>query len=364
MRRFLILLVFLTLVFGFIMPGTLNCQTIANPEEEYNRIRTEAFQGNYAVAETDARRLVNQYPSYGDARILLGRIHAWQGEYDVAAAVIDTLLMTDPDNEDALAARSDIKRWARYPADTVLSPPTDVRLSYSFDTYSEPDLRFWQMIKADAGNRFSWGTAMAGINIGNVHLGDPLTVKATEWQAEAEAWPQITQEVYAYLSYAYSPGIYFPKHRAAVEVWQTLPAGFAVSAGLNYYHFDRDIFIAGFSGEKYLGDYWLSAKAYFYFKNVGVTTSFYLNARRYFNKTDYLQVTLGTGTAPDEPFDIIADLERLSSHSVRLAYVDRITTNWSVRLGAGYSYEEYAEGSYRNRFEGLVGLIYAFRLKQ
>jgi len=90
----------------------------------------------------------------------------------------------------------------------------------------------------------------------------------------------------------------------------------------------------------------------------------YINARRYFNRTDYLQVTLGTGTAPDEPFDIIADLERLSSYSIRFGYFDKITSQWSIRAGVGYSYEEHAEGSYRSRLEGIAGLIYAIKMKK
>ena len=62
---------------------------------------------------------------------------------------------------------------------------------------------------------------------------------------------------------------YFPTHRAAVELWQILPAGWAVSGGLNYYYFDRNIFIALASVEKYLGKYWFSGKCYVYFKDGG-----------------------------------------------------------------------------------------------
>ena len=33
-----------------------------------------AFDGKYTQAAIDARKLVNAFPTYGDARILLGRI--------------------------------------------------------------------------------------------------------------------------------------------------------------------------------------------------------------------------------------------------------------------------------------------------
>jgi len=330
-----------------------------NPETEYLRIRTMAFDGDYASAAAAARKLVNAYPTYGDARILLGRILAWQKDYEQAAAVIDTLLMTEPDNADALSARKDISLWSK-----VNTPvATDLRAGYYFDTFSEPYNRFWQVFSAGAGHRFKWGPAAAGVNIGNLHINGDTPVTATEYQIEAEAYPRLSNKNYAYLAYAYSPGTYFPTHRAAVELWQVLPAGWAVSAGLNYYYFDRNIFIALASVEKYIGKYWLSGKCYIYFKDDGPTTSFYFNARRYFNDIDYLQLTLGTGTAPDEPFDIQSDIMRLSANSVRLTYYGRVSRRLFIRVGAGYSREEYEESVLRNRFEGNLNLIYAIKMK-
>ncbi|NMC38320.1 MAG: YaiO family outer membrane beta-barrel protein [Bacteroidales bacterium] len=334
-------------------------QEPADPEQEYQRIRATAFRGNYEEAGMAAWKLLKAYPSYGDARVLLARILAWQKKYDEAEAVIDTLLAKEPQNADALEARRDITLWSK--ANTPVS--TDLRAGYSFDYFNVPYYRFWQVFRAGAGHRFSWGTAAAYINLGNITLGEDPVVHATEPQFEAEAYPVLSRKNYAYLDYAYSPGSYFPTHRAAVELWQILPAGWAVSAGLNYYYFDRDIFIALVSVEKYIKKYWFSGKCYVYFKDNGPTTSFYLNARRYSNDTDYLQLTLGTGTAPDEPFDIQSDLMRLSANSIRLAYNFSLTNKLVVRVGAGYSREEYEESMYRDRFEGNINMIYAIKMK-
>jgi YaiO family outer membrane protein len=290
---------------------------------------------------------------------LLGRILAWQKNYKEAAAVIDTLLLTEPDNKDALSARRDITLWSKENSPVA----TDLRAGYFFDTFSEPYSRFWQVFKAGAGHRFNWGPASAGINVGNITIGDPSTLHATELQFEIEAYPRLTNKNYAYVSYAYSPGSYFPKHRAAIELWQVLPAGWAISAGLNYYYFDRNIYIATASVEKYLGKYWFSVRGFVYFKDEGPTTSIYLNARRYFNDKDYLQITLGTGTAPDEPFDIKSSLMRLKANSIRLAYNVSISSRLVMRLNAGYSREEYAMAAWRNRFEGGVNFIYALKMK-
>jgi len=83
----------------------VNAQEKISAESEYSRIREVAFKGDFSVAEADARKLVKAFPEYGDARILLGRILAWQKKYAEASAVIDTLLVTDPDNSDALSAK-------------------------------------------------------------------------------------------------------------------------------------------------------------------------------------------------------------------------------------------------------------------
>jgi YaiO family outer membrane protein len=359
MIRYTILSVTVLILSCLIIPTDLFSQQTNDPEAEYLRIRSVAFQGDYKAAAADARKLVNEYPEYGDARILLSRILAWQKDYKQALSVIDTLLVTDPENADALSVKKDISLWSK--ESTPVS--TDIRAGYSFDSFSEPYSRFWQVFKIGAGHKFSFGPAAAGLNIGNANIRDTSAINKTEVQFEAEAWPTISSKNYAYLAYAYSPGIYFPRHRAALEVWQMLPAGWAVSAGLNYYYFNRNIFIAGLSVEKYISKYWFSVKGFFYFKDQGITTSFYLNARRYFNDTDYLQAGIGTGTAPDEPFDVQTDVMRLSAYSCRLAYNVSLTHKITMRAGAGYSREEYSENSWRNRFEGNISLIYALKMK-
>ena len=356
--RAILIIIFLTLT-RLLVSVPLFSQEFTDPEAEYSRIRTMAFEGKLDSAATDARKLVNSFPSYGDARILLGRILAWKKDYTNAAAVIDTLLMTEPDNTDALSAKRDILTWSK--DNNPVS--TGIRAGYLFDTFSDPYNRYWQVFNAGAEHRFNWGLAAAGINIGNAIIGEPNPDNATEWQIEAEAYPKLSAKNYAYLAYAYSPGDYFPGHRAALEVWQILPAGWAVSAGGNYYYFNRNIFIALASVEKYLGRYWLSLRAYLYFKDNGVTTSGYFNIRRYFTDVNFLQLTLGAGTAPDEPFDIQTDLMRLSAYSARLTYNVSLTPKLMMRIGTGYSYEEYAEDIWRNRFEGNVNFTYAIKMK-
>jgi YaiO family outer membrane protein len=359
MRRYFLLYSICLIIAGLSPSLPAFSQKTVDPETEYLRIRTIAFSGDYGTAATEARKLVNAFPSYGDARILLGRILAWQKDYANAAKVIDTLLLTEPHNKDALSAKRDISLWSN--ENSPVS--TDLRAGYFFDTFSEPYSRFWQVFKAGAGHKFNWGPASAGVNVGNLIIGDPSPLSATELQFEADAYPRLSNKNYAYLAYAYSPGVYFPRHRASIELWQILPAGWAVSAGMNYYYFDRSFFIALASVEKYIGKYWLSVKGFVYFKDHGPTSSFNLNVRRYFNDKNYFQVTLGTGTAPDEPFDLQTNLMRFRANSIRLAYNVSLTPKLVMRLNGGYSREEYADAIWRNRFEGGINLTYAIKMK-
>src|SRR5512133_1769714 len=347
---------FLLIFSGLTAPVTLYAQGKTNPETEYLRIKTIAFEGRYAEAEAAARQLVGTFPKYGDARILLGRILGWQKKYDEALAELDTVLISEPANSDALSAKQDINSWSR-----GNNPgKNEIRTGYYFDTFTLPYKRFWQIFSASAAHRFNWGKGSAGINFGRMNTQGR---HYNNLQYEVEAWPVLSAKNYAYLEYAYSPDEYFPRHRASVEIWQVLPAGWAISGGLNYYYFNRSVFIASLSAEKYIDKYWMSAKGYLCFKQNGVSPSVYLNFRRYFGDTDFLQTTLGLGTAPDEPWDIQTDLSRYSAYSLRLTYNVSLLPQIGLRLGGGYSREEYLDNLWRNRFEGGISLIYFIRSK-
>ena len=91
-------------------------------------------------------------------------------------AVIDTVLMKEPDNADALSVKRDIMQWSK--GSTPVA--TDIRAGYSFDAFSEPYNRFWQVLNVGAGHRFGWGPAVAGINIGNVTFRGYMAPEAIE----------------------------------------------------------------------------------------------------------------------------------------------------------------------------------------
>ena len=279
MYKFSFLHLLLVVSVSLLLNFPIYSQTITDPEIEYSRIRSLAYDGKLLEAETAAVELLDSFPAYGDAWILLARIYGWQQKYDPAIIILDSLIKNEPDNSDALEARIDLALWsgdnslAVEMADSILASDstnsiilekrnralaaqeandtsgitlvqtedsleyvtpgkiktndlehtgkTDLRAGYYFDTFTKPYNRFWQVFQAGASRLFPFGRVLAGVNVGNLHADtDPVT-RATELQFEAEAYPKISQSDYAWLAYAYSPGNYFPNHRICAEYWHT-----------------------------------------------------------------------------------------------------------------------------------------------
>lgn len=377
--------ILLIILFVSAVISTGNAQTIeSNPELLYDSIRVIALDGRLPEAEVMARNLVENHNGYGDAVVLLARIIAWQERYAEAVEILDSLIVRQPEHADARDARETIREWmdgaaAIQESDTVLTREgrqesdikaagmesdtafrgVDLYTGYSFDTFEKPYQRFWQIFSMGAIYPTAKGPLLGGVNFGNLRS-DQLTGESeTGIQIQAEYWPKTGEKGYAWIAWAYSPFRYFPQHRISAEYWHSLSKGWVVSAGASYYYFDRNIFIPAFSVEKYLGKFWFSGKTYVHLKDAGNTASFFLTARRYLNDFDYLQLTAGAGTAPDEPYDIAADLDRQGAIAFKAAVNKGLGSQLAVKAGMGYSREEYTGNLKRNRFEGFVTLTYS-----
>src|SRR4030042_4834764 len=131
-------------------------QKFTDPEAEYLRIRSLAFDGKLPEAESAVIELLDSLPSYGDAWILRARIYGWQQKYEPAIAILDSMILIEPDNTDALEARRDLALWSNenqlvaedslagiqpgiIPAtDLEKTRKTDLRAGYYFDTFRQP----------------------------------------------------------------------------------------------------------------------------------------------------------------------------------------------------------------------------------
>ncbi len=352
----------------------------SNLEQGFELMRQLATDGDYSSAKQIGYKLLDEKEDYYDAALYLARIHGWEASYDSAYVLIDEVIESEPELFEAYQTCVDLAYWdndiarldscaekalelnpdseeiiakynqAHQPGDLQTIYP-EVFASYTFDHFSDPYVRNWHLLSVGGQIPFKHGTLIPSINGGYESAGG--YTPSTDIQFNLDAYITIGKKNYALLGYGFSPnGVinYLPGHRAAAEIWQTLPKGFGISAGMRYFYWDEHFTFLTFSAEKYAGNWWFSFRNYLFFKDLGLRGSYYLSGRRYFaSKYDHLTLTLGYGAAPDEPVLVVTDLDRLNALSCRLEYSRQVTPLVRMFAMAGYSYEEYEDQAYRNR---------------
>jgi YaiO family outer membrane protein len=233
----------------------------------------------------------------------------------------------------------------------------EILVGYYYDHFSKPYVRNWHMATVGGLFPLQQVTLSPYINAG-YHPG--LEGPSTDVQFNLDAYLKLGAKNSVLAGYGYSPSgsrNFLPVHRGALEYWRALPHGFAASAGLRYFYWDDHFTFLTFSGEKYRANYWFSLRTYVFTKDYGVSSSWYLSARRYFDsKYNYVLATVGYGTAPDEPMLVASDLDRLNALSFKLGISRQLNMRFRLQAIAGYSYEEYDDQAYRNRFDFRTSL--------
>ena len=384
----------LTLIF-FIFLNQVVAQekqdTPPTPEEEFSMMRVFAGEGRYSKAKITGRRILTKDPDYFDAALYLARIYGWESRYDSAYMILEGVLAKEPELFGAYETLVDVAYWEnnwakleQYAARALELDPdseaimekyllaksrlgvnqnaTELFLQYSYDHFNYPYTRNWHMLTAGGNIPIKIGMLSPYINGGyHTGVGNP----STDLQFNLDAYLTLGKKNYALAGYGISPdGLvnYLPRHRAAAEIWQVLPKGYAVSAGLRYFYWNRHFTFLTISEEKYAGNYWFSLRSYLFFKDYGVSGSYYLSTRRYFkDKFNHLTLTVGYGTAPDEPLLVVSDLDRLKAISGRLEYSKQINHNIRLSIMTGYAYEEFLRMEYRHRFDTRAGIYVRLR---
>lgn len=408
----------LLLVSGLRAAAQVDTGESAGPEEQFSQIRALAASERLEEAESHAYALLGEYPAYNDVRVYLSLIHGRQGEYAAGLELVGAVLSAHPGAEDALRARCSLLYWsedwsallaatsealevlpddpellyqqaiAQYRLDNTdasmeiidlllegdpqhtgalrlkqelltIAPAPELFARYMFDHFTQPYNRRWHMVTLGGNYPIAPGTISPYFNMGHFISEGEALLSTTAYQLNADAYLDLTPKNYLMLGYGIGTGTYLPRHRAAIHLWQVLPAGWSVSAGARYFYFDQHYVFYALGVDKYLGNYWFDLKNYVFNKAYGLSVSSYLTVRRYFeNKYNYLSVTLGYGTSPDEPITAVADLQRLNALSVRAEIMQQLSGKMRIGAGIGYSREEYQEQLSRNRLNIQAGIYY------
>ncbi len=340
--------------------------------------RLYAWDGRHDEARKELLVVVRAKPGYSDARNALIDVELWSDHPDRALGYVDEGLARDPNHEDFLYKKATAQRklgdlaGASVTVDRLLDRNpghergaqlhSSIRLKRSVnkfaigygytdaDTLSNP----WHGFSVSLNRRTPLGSVILRAN-----WSERFRKKAQQF--EIEGYPRLIDGMYAYVNYGYSEDSLYPRHRYAGELYANLAHGIELSAGFRRLEFESSqVTIYTGTVAKYIGSWWISLRPYITPKDVSASRSYALTVRRYFgNRDSYLGLTSGFGSSPTDVISVF-DLERLNSRKVSAVYSKALGDYTIVKFGGGYSWEELTHARERNWFSFSASLARRF----
>ncbi|HEY0771726.1 MAG TPA: YaiO family outer membrane beta-barrel protein [Sphingobacteriaceae bacterium] len=376
------------------------------PDELFKLARTTAFdQKDY----TKALELLNQAlvinPEYLEIHTFKGRLYNWSNKPDSARIEFNHVLSIEPGNEDAISAYFDLEfqrnnltkalelaehgitsnpeseelliRKAKalkalgrsidalkITSDYLIKHPDNkevitlnkeikytnfynsVSAGYSFAYF---DKRFndpWHLAYLSAGTKTRYGSVNFIINYAN-----RFNSNATEF--ELEAYPAITTGLYAYIGGgAQLSGSIYPKYRAGLSLYKSLPLGFEAEGGIRHLKFgtNTNVYIAGLL--KYIGNSYIGVRSYFSTVEEELNKSAIVTFRSFLSddRNDYIGGSLGTGISPDERSVGIFEPNALRSIRASIDYSRNISRQACLGISLNWANEEFQANTYGNQY--------------
>lgn len=155
---------------------------------------------------------------------------------------------------------------------------------------------------------------------------------------ETEAYVKSKKSGYAYFDAAWSASEILPNYRLRAERfdnWKQFEYSLGIG-GVKPHVFDVIPFLTGTLGY-YFGDYFIYLRPTFSYVDDGFSKSVFAQGRRYFNKTDFLAISLlrGADTGTSRNVNAIANTFGLDTY---LARINAQIKTGRFKLGAGFDY--------------------------
>ncbi len=408
----------LTIIFIVISFTLLKAQKATSSDELFKNAREAAFEDkNYNVAKQLAFQALKISPAYADIEIFLGRVYAWNDQYDSACYHFSKVLSADPVNEDASIAYADLEYWndhyekslnicntalSSYPASQPLllrkaknlkalkkyseaslvtsgilkidesnkdalalaSGIKDARavnkisISYDHASFDKQFDQDWNFASISYGRQTKLGSIIARVNYANRFGSDGI-------QGEVDAYPHISKTFYSYVSFGYSDNVgVFPKYRAGFSLYANLPKSFEAEAGLRYLYFTSPTNVYTFSIGKYYKSFLFNARTYLTPSDGSLSQSYSVAAHYYLKGADdFVSLSVGTGLSPDDNNQNIQfsnKQNRLSSKKISASF-SHTFLKWNIlSLSAGLINQEYQPSVKGNQLNLSVGLSRRF----
>jgi YaiO family outer membrane protein len=259
-----------------------------------------AYDGEYEAADAICKQILKVQPNNFSAKLLLGNMAAWKGNYAQALEIMEPLIKESFDNKDLINSLIDTEMWyedydgaliwlkygleiypgdpdlqyrkamvyqrsgnldlanktlktliERYPKNkeyvkayyTVKGPLkiNGISAEFTYNKYTMPVNRSWNMYSLKYYNSNKFGTLIGAVNTGWVGTDTSGFMKNPGVQFEVDAYPILTkQKAYFHLNLGLSPSSIFARQRFGAQVYKEITNGWEVSAGFNYMRF-RDL---------------------------------------------------------------------------------------------------------------------------
>ncbi|WP_157449623.1 YaiO family outer membrane beta-barrel protein [Croceitalea dokdonensis] len=311
---------------------SIMAQRIEDADAYFLKIRDIAFQGEYQTARDSLNQLLQSYPGYTDASLLIAKTHSWEGNYDLARKGFNRISSKEKDQEAIWEAsvRNELyaQNWnialglankglkhlpqskslqaLRNKALQGISGQQQIAVRMKSDKKKEQQknkvgLASWMELYDVVFEPMYYTTVEYHLKtthtiiIPRINLSQRFGIQGAQY--ELDAYPTFSEKYHGYANYGYSNAPTYPRHRAAAEVFRELPNAFEASLGARYLQFEEDR-VPIFTGSlgMYRGDYYVSARPYFAPRGKEVSVSGTILARKYLKTAENyfgLQFTYG-----------------------------------------------------------------------
>ncbi|WP_207496972.1 YaiO family outer membrane beta-barrel protein [Aridibaculum aurantiacum] len=402
------------LIFSAIyVAGVLQAQQpVPTASELFHEARSAAFdQKDHVKAKALATQALSLAPFNADIQVFLGRLYAWDKQYDSSRFHLKHVLAYAPLHEDAYLAYTDLEVWnghqqlalevcnkglavyptsvdllvkkagilqglkqyqeawqvieqvtkqsQHHPAANALATSikdamavNSVAVRYNFSHLDNLPNQPWHMASVAYTRQSSFGPIT-----GSIHYAKRYGTNG--WQAELEAYPRINKTFYSYVNFGYSPGDrVFPRSRGGLSLIANLPRGFEAEAGVRYLHFDNTTWLYTLYAGKYYKKFLFGARMYVS-PNVNSSAQTFNFTGRYYLKgaDDYVGISLGSGISPDDRATNIQfnNKSRLHSKQATVNFQHRVWKRNYVTLHAGFLRQAYENNVSMGQLDVMAG---------
>ena len=230
-----------------------------------------------------------------------------------------------------------------------------IGVSYEHTHFSKQFSDDWKVTSIEYSHK-----ASAATFIGKVNYAQRFGQEGVQF--EAQAYPKISQRVYAYVGASYSNNNpVFPRYTTGATVYVGINNGWEIEGGYRQLNFDKNIWVGAGGVSKYLGNWLVNIRSFISIDAPADNQSYFFTAKRFMsNPREMIWFQVGSGVSPDERRNVQLTTTNLTSRRLNAGAKFFVWKNTLAQLAAGYSRDEYKEKTFGNQWNGSAGLAFLF----